>query len=163
MKNKGFKILFAINVLLAFIDGITTYIYPHKELLETNPLFLTTGSWYLIEIFNIIFFVTTYIWYKKSDKEWFKYLLINQLMLLLFMRIMAIYNAITNLTLNLTKEQVVTYLVQNPGVVVQAAQTNIKIQLISFLCGFVAFLIWQYDNYKKKYYKRIEISIINKE
>ena len=130
MKNKAFIILFVVNILLYIADTVTTQINPNKHLLETNALFTSFNYWWLIDIANILFFVLFYIWYKKSTLQWFKYLVINQLVLIIIFRIMAIRTAIFNLQQHMTAEQVTTFLVQNPGIVLQTQQQNFTISIL---------------------------------
>ena len=92
MKDKGFKILFVVNVLLFFTDLGTTLInWDVFKYLETNPLYRTIGISGLI-ILNGLLFLGSYYFYTKYKSPDLRFMLTFALSLLLLMRIPIIIN-----------------------------------------------------------------------
>lgn len=151
MKNKAFFILFIVNIVLAIVDFITTMLYPYKEMLESNPVFRLTGSFIPIILINVVIYYFCWKWYKQpKTKDWMKFFMIEQLVVIVGVRIYAIRNAVTLLLTPHTQTDVVKFLASNPGIVQQTTQTIALTEVAILVCGILSFLIWKWDNYGTK-------------
>ena len=157
-QNKWFCGLFLLNVLLALVDYITTIMYTHKELLEMNPLFKLTGHFYPILIFNAIALTLFGYYYFWSKREIFKFAILTELVLLIFIRCMVIKNAVIEIlaanpvtakiigVAPITVEQIKIVLAQNPNIIAETQKQVFTIEWVTLATGILAFVVWWFDN-----------------
>jgi len=145
MKNLGIKLLFGANVLLAIGDFVVTGLNPNKTLFESNILYTYTHSFVLICAINVVILGLMYFYYFKYNSNVFKYTIINELVILLFVRVMALKNGIILLTNKPVMQATIEMVQAHPEVIQQTTQQNAYIMLLSLASGLVAFIVWWFD------------------
>lgn len=145
MKNKYFKILFWISVFLFIIDYILTVSSPYYEIIEANILYNITGGLIAVIIFNIIFLFVCYIIYHISKIEYMKVIVINSLIILNFMRSIAIENNIGITTSKVPKEVLTAVIKNNPQLIIQTNITLYTMIITLAIVSLLTFTIWFED------------------
>ena len=91
VKNKGFKLLFYLTLVLIIIDFITAYMNGDMlKYLEVNLLYLYTGSLIPVILLNCFMLIFIYWWYHRTRFITIRYWLLCFFVFLGFARIFAI-------------------------------------------------------------------------
>jgi hypothetical protein len=148
MKNKGFKIIFVIYILLAFIDLFSTLInYDLVKYLEANPLY-QYGGLPLIILINICTILFYWWIYNSTNSIVLRYIIIFSLVALSITRVSVIWQNF----------QVYFDYVAQPEVVMAAAKQVTDKQkkeylfkylfanIAPFFNGVIAFILFKLDH-----------------
>ena len=146
--NRGFWIAFAVYCLMLIADIGFTLAVSHYQHLETNPVYLLTGSlWPIVLINFVVIFVFLWLYLHEKARPLTRFLTLNYMVVIILARALAIKNAIKylNAPLTLAEAQAVTTAMK--------VQTTIAFSIIIFALlsqAIVTFLLWQMDHKTKK-------------
>jgi len=91
MKNKGFKILFGISVVLVIADVISTLLNGELvQYLEVNPIYKYGGISLIILLNALIYYYFWWVYHRKREKVDDRYFAILAMCFIVFMRITVI-------------------------------------------------------------------------
>jgi len=145
--NKGFLVLFVLNVILFFVDFITTLMNKSiVEFVEINPLYHLFKSFWLVILLNVIVFFFLWYYYNKSKPK-LRFVLIMCMVMLVLLRLTAVSNALSWKDVELTPEvmedieQRYTPEVRSLALKQQVITTYSPI----FFC-LIVFLVWSLDH-----------------
>lgn len=90
MKEKGFKIVFVVYIVMFLVDLISTIcVGDLVQYLEANPLF-KYGGLPLICVVNIIIMYVIWRWYTRSNKADTRYIMIYMMVAIIITRIIVV-------------------------------------------------------------------------
>jgi len=144
-KNKGFCILLTIFIILCIADLITTYLQTHLlSAIELNPLLKNTGVYFpLIFIFINALAILLILWAYLGKKAgvFGRYMTLNLMISIIFLRIIAVRNALSYVGNNVTVAELQAKITPE---VVQAAQIQYAFLLYAPLvfCIIGFFFYW---------------------
>lgn len=146
MKNKAFWVTFSFYFLLFLADVFFTFRTGElAQHLEANPLFLITKSFVPIIILNfIILFLFYWTYQRNKTSHTMRFVIINQMVAIIGLRLVAIRNAIHWIKNPITVEQAVE-------VYTTAVKSSYILELawivyLPLIISFVSFFIWQFDH-----------------
>lgn len=141
----GFWIAYALFIILLILDFVTTYLNQEKlVVIELNPLYHFFGGLFPILLVNILaLFLFLWAYFNKKSGVFQRYTVIVLLFCIMFMRIIAVYNALSwyyyppNLTISELQQ------VYTPEVI-QTARINYLTLMYSplFFCLITFFFFW---------------------
>jgi len=141
VKDKSFKVLFVIYIIVFLGDVISTLSNELWKYLEANPLF-KLGGIPLIIFFNIVFMVVWYYLYKKGTINT-RFIVVFSLVAVIMTRLIAITNniAIAQNPPTIEQAMAVTQAMKTETVVRLAA-----VNLFPFVNGMVAWIFFKFDH-----------------
>lgn len=146
-KSKGFIILFAIYVLMLILDVVSTLknaaLLPH---IEVNPIYQAVGTLWPVLLLNII--ITILIYYAYTHKKTTpssRYLIHTFMILTIFLRIIAVHNAIEWHHTTMSIEEVEQKYTSEVRAV--ATKQFALITYVPLLMMVLPFLFWRLDHY----------------
>jgi len=151
MKNKGFNILFILSVLAFIADMVTTlWNLSIMSYLETNPIFIRTGSIIPIVLLNVAMLAIIYYGYNwKKASVIPRYLCINSLVWILLARCIALKNNFYWVTHQVEAKAFAVAAAADPVMhqeAIRFTQQQIAMDIVPVIIGFVVFLIWLADH-----------------
>ena len=143
MKDKGFKIIFGISILLLILDFITTILnWELVKHLESNPLF-RYGGLPLIILTNIGFFTLYWFWYKHSKHPTHRFYIIFCLVAMSITRPLVIYNNYQVYLHPPTLEQAIAV---TTAIKMQNIKKILILNILPIFNGLIAFTFFDMDH-----------------
>ena len=155
MKNKGFNTLFILSILAFIADMVTTlWNLSIMSYLETNPIFVKTGSIIPIILLNVAMLVLFYYAYHwKRCGVIPGYLCINSLVWILLARCIALKNNFYWVTHQVEAKAFAVAAAADPVMhqeAIRLTQEQIAMDVVPLIIGFIVFLIWLADHKTEK-------------
>jgi len=145
MRDKGFKIILIVNLLLFFIDFTTTMLNPTYIYLEVNPLYRATGSMLPIIGLNLLlFWLIQKLYYRVKSSPATRFAWINFLVTLASARLLAIHTAIKLLQNPITMEK--AQQISTSTSVAQTQWVYIILTTIPYFIGIISYFFFKLDH-----------------
>jgi len=146
-KNKGFLILFVLNFFLFIADIFTTLLNKNiLHLVELNPVYRVTQSFLPIILLNLVVFLVVWVAYFKYGAV-YRFFWIGLLVMIVFLRLTAINNALSWNGVEFTEEKLVemekTF---TPEYKQEALVYYGKVYYSPFFFCLLVFFFWCLDN-----------------
>ena len=146
-KNKGFLILFVLNFFLFIADIFTTLLNKNiLHLVELNPVYRVTQSFLPIILLNLVVFLVVWVAYFKYGAV-YRFFWIGLLIMLIFLRVTAVSNALSWNGVEFTEEKLVemekTF---TPEYKQEALVYYGKVYYSPFFFCLLVFFFWCLDN-----------------
>jgi len=146
LRNKGFVIVFVFYVLTFWGDLITTLMnwknIPH---LETNFIYRVFGSLWPIIVLNVVVIVALWwIYHNKKTLVGTRFVLILLMVVVGFIRILAMENAIEWAGTELTTEEVMA--IATPEAKLETQKQFAFMAYVPFFICFLTYAFWRWDH-----------------
>jgi len=145
-ENRGFWFVWIVYVLLMLADFMTTLANPNHYGLETNIIYLWSGSFWPIILLNVIFLYGFYwIYHATGENPVWRFMMLNVMVIVCAGRVWAIKNAVYWLL----NPGLAASVAVNAGVAVKLeAQKTLSLLIYSpIVLAWFTFVFWKWDHY----------------
>ncbi len=149
MKDKGFKLLYIIYIILFLADVGTTLFVKHKEVLEANIIYKYVGFTGIIILNCVVIWLLWWIYSRRNATPAVRYTLIMAMLMIIAARLYAIPNAWYFILNPVSYQQAVS--IATPQATRETVKQMAVVSYPPFIMGIIGYIFWRIDhNVKRK-------------